>query len=848
MSKSKVSVCFVTNELYPLGPGGIGRMLYNFAKHNEDIGFPADLHFLIPRSLIEANADGWNLLQSAFENIATIHVCPNLSSSPVPIAQLLAKAEAYPWTGEWLFADSYRYYLGLLAAEQARGGPFDIIEFPDFGGWAVASIEAKRAGLAFSNSLISARVHSTQGVLYGVERFAYDPGHWAGIMFDAERHLFANADLIVGHDPEIMKYTAKHYGLEERWEGRSILEFPPIFVNVTPSAYERADRIVLAHDEEDSIDFIFSSRLQPVKRPDIFIRAAILFLENFVAYKGVFRLVCAGWDSSFVSALKSLVPEGFSDRILFIERASKEERQYYIDKSIVVVPSDYESLCLFAFEAAIAGRKVILNGACPAFGNGFRWRNGENCLLFDGSVESLTEALHEALSWRPRSVVEVAPDQPYWLGDASLRVKSPASSGECASDIAVVCYGIESSGEFFRHFDLACQIEDELKGTDVKYDIFFQLPGGSFSPESPEAEIVREKGWEVVFSSGNRECPEMFGRRLKKLGKSLIFLFPFGFEANRSFISSAIRMFREDSSLAIVSGHIELVDPHSGRSDYLRSYAGEAPSTALLSSRVAPALCAMRSDVLSRVPFDALAGSLWFEVFARTCALRGERIAIMPTLAGTLDPFARRRLETTKRISAGLLDQMGLAAGWKARLLSIDPVQIPAESDGRPISYNGGKLRQIFRINPRGRAHSWEPVGWQSDANGALVHPLDGEITVGEISGPYRRVSSITAHVRNDDDSNDGAEVAIGLARYELGVEQIMRAIEGDDLVEGIVVSDWVNLERSTSVDINLSCYGVSKGGDKILLISRPVKNSSGENSKIVFLSIDLHFNSLSIG
>ena len=95
MPNPKTAICFVTNELYPLGPGGIGRMLYNFAKHNEDMGLPADLHFLVPQALIESRPDAGDLLQSAFEGIATIHVCPSLQNTFTPMAQLLARAQAH---------------------------------------------------------------------------------------------------------------------------------------------------------------------------------------------------------------------------------------------------------------------------------------------------------------------------------------------------------------------------------------------------------------------------------------------------------------------------------------------------------------------------------------------------------------------------------------------------------------------------------------------------------------------------------------------------------------------------------------------------------------------------------
>jgi len=847
MSSRKTTICFVTNELYPLGPGGIGRMLYNFAKYNEDMGFPADIHFLVPQSLFDSRPDAHDLLQSAFADIATVHVCPTLNATPEPIAQLLARAQEHPWTSEWLFGDSYRYYLGLCAAEQHHGAPFDIIEFPDFGGWGVATIEAKRAGLAFGQTLIAARIHSTQGMLYGVERFAYDPGHWAGIMFDAERHLFAHADLIVGHDQAIIAHTAKFYGLEKRWHNRSLLEFPPVFINTGKDIYERADKVTVPQDERECANFLFGSRLQPVKRPDLYIRAAILFLERNPANTGLFRLVCNGWDQAFITSLKSLVPQVMADRIIFLENAPSDERLHYINNSIVVIPSDYESLCLFAFEAALAGRKVLLNGACPAFGNGLRWRDEENCLLFDGSVESLTNAMEKSLTWSPSSVVDVLPSLPYWVDKAPQSIQTepdrPYSRG-----VAILCYGAQSPSEFHRHLDLARKVDVELKEAGISCEILFQLPRGSFEPEGPECATIRKLGWMPVFSSGHRECPEMFGKRLIGLGKDAVFLFPFGYDPLPGFVSSAINVFRSNPSLMIIGGHVELLDPKTGNSDFIRTYSGEAPSTALLSSRIAPSLCLLNTDVLNRIPFDPLAGPFWFEVFVRTCALKHEKIVVMPLIAGTLDALMQHKPETTKRIAAGLLDQLGLAADWQARMLSVDPAQLPSDADGRPISYDAGQLRQVFRINPIGSVRSWEPVGWDDGTQAVLVHPLDGEITVGELSGPYRRVSRIVGHVRNAHHDNQGAQVAIALARSHIDAQQLLELISTGEGCDDIALSSWTHLPPGATARVEAPCYGVSKGNDKILLITRLDKGESEDNAMITFTGLDVHFNNMSIG
>lgn len=848
MSTDRPSICFVTNELYPLGPGGIGRMLYNFVKFNEDAGLPADIHFLVPQSLISSSEQKMVTLEAAFEGIATIHVCPPLEASPSHMAQLLVRARDYPWTNEWLFAESYRYYLGLIEAEERNRRPFDVIEFPDFGGWGVATIEAKRAGLGFHNSLISARVHSTQGMLYGVERFSHDPGHWAGVMFDAERHLLAHADLVVGHDPAIMTRTAESYGLEQRWQHRSALEFPPIYIEVARGDFRRADECAVEPDGSGTLDFLFSSRLQPVKRPDIFIRGAILFLERNEDYAGKFRLVCSGWDRTYIEGLKSLIPVGLRDKILFIENAPPEERQHYLDKSIVIIPSDYESLCLFAFEAALAGRKVILNRTCPAFGNGYRWRDGENCLLFDGSVRDLTATMERAVAWRAISHVDAKPSRPYWLNGPQLPDNFKRSNSTGPETLAIMFYGVQSPTEFNRHFDLACLLDDELRSREETFQIIFQIPRGTFDSDSPECKLIIERGWTVYLSSGNRECPEMLGEYLSSIDHPLIFLYPFGYEVAPDFIALAIEAARRDPSMALVSGHIELVDPVNSRSDFLRCFAGEAPSTALLSSRIAPPLCVIRRELVKDHPFDPLAGHLWFEVFARKCALRGIKIEIIPVIAGTLDALASSYPETTKRISAGLLDQLGRDAGWQARLLAVDPAQIPSQSAGPVLSYEGSRLRQVFRISPSGRPREWEPVGWDDGSGGVLIHPLDQHMTVGEIAGPPRRVSKVAAHFRNIRADNEGGQIAVALARSEVSSKHVLDVLEGRVSSEQVAASNWIDVLPNENGVVEFACYGTSKGSDKVLLASRVPSGKSEINCQIIFTGIQFFFSTLSVG
>ena len=841
----KPSICFVTNELYPVGPGGIGRMLFNFAKHNELMGSPAELHYLVPLALIENRPDAPSLLADAFEGLAEIHICKTIGSIPDVMTQLLAKAYSHPWTLEWQLANSYSYYIGLLTAERKRGMPFDFVEFPDFGGWAVASIEAKRAGLAFTNTILTARIHSTQGVIYRMERFAHPPSNWNGILFDTERHLLTHADLIIGHDTAIMDFNEVHYDLSDRWCGRRIQELPPIILDdleTTSKNICEFDHTAGSMHRKDEPDFIFSSRLQQIKRPDIFIRSAISFLEKHPNYRGSFRLVSYGWDEEYISALQRLVPAELKKKIPFLFKVSTTERNALLKRSIVVVPSDYESLCLFAFEAAAMGCKVILNARCPAFGQSKRWRDGENCLLFDGSVEGLVTTMEKILTWVATTYETSTPDRPYWLKNFGFQhFQDPQK--EIHSGISVICHGIESKVAFDRHFSTVVHLESILNIDEDRDEIRFFLPRALFLPEGDEACRIKERGWKVEFTSGLRECPEVFCRRLKALEKQTLLLYPFGYEIFPDFLKHGLSALSRDPSIAIFGGHVEVVDPYTAKTDYIRAYAGEAPSHALLSSRIFPPLCFLRRNLLNRVSFDARAGDLWFEVFARECAIKDENIVIAPLIAGAIDGLHANRRETTKKISGGILDTLGMRMGLPSRLLSVDPVQPPGDGPDHPYVIEGDNLRAASRIFPKGRLRDWEPVIFRDDAEGTLVHPLAGEITVAELRGPHRRLGRLTVDISNINGDNGGAEAAIALAPEDALEEEILDFIINNNDALGFALSAWSHIGPGGRARIELPVHGVSRGRDRLLLLTKLSANGEEANCHLVFHRVEAWFN-----
>ena len=137
--------------------------------------------------------------------------------------------------------------------------------------------------------------------------------------------------------------------------------------------------------------FLFSSRLQPFKRPETFLRAARICKERFG--EKVSFIVCAyGWDKDYVQNLK----EFGGDAVIWLQDVSQSEREWLLNNTNLVIPSNYESLNLLAYEQVSRGKKPILNSNCLAFQNNF-WNDG-NAIMFDGSPASLTHVVGEILA------------------------------------------------------------------------------------------------------------------------------------------------------------------------------------------------------------------------------------------------------------------------------------------------------------------------------------------------------------------------------------------------------------------------------------------------------------------
>ena len=277
---SRKSICLVSNEMYPFLPGGIGRLMYNFCERNVERGHPVDLHFLLPAA---GGSQQEEEIRAAYAGKARIHFAPAQSDLNDPLSWAVRHGNAHHPEFAVHYSEAWLYHHGLLRAEQALGRPFDLVEWPDFGGWSSAALQAREVGFAHRGTVFAYRLHSSQGLITDAERYSHHPSQWFGALLDLERQGLAQSDLIVGHLSSIVDANAQHYRFDEEWAREAIVEFPPITVDPHSSNPE----VALGATP----DFIFSSRLQPFKRPDIFIRAAVMFFERNPDYPGVCRVV-----------------------------------------------------------------------------------------------------------------------------------------------------------------------------------------------------------------------------------------------------------------------------------------------------------------------------------------------------------------------------------------------------------------------------------------------------------------------------------------------------------------------------------------------------------------------------
>jgi glycosyltransferase involved in cell wall biosynthesis len=618
-----VSVCFVTNELYPLKPGGIGRLMYNFAIDNLDAPTPSDLHYLLPPEPAEQQ----DAIRDAFAGLGTVHFCSGDFARLGEFGPLLrdlasgGQGAARPSNLDEHLLKSLQYYSGLLEAQAAAELEFDIIEFPDFGGWAAAAQAAKKAGFAFRNSLISVRLHSSFGLITGAEPYYHRPSLWLSALYDMERRALEDADLVVGHLETIADYNAEAYRFSQAWRSRVLTQFPPITLDDPGAAPARATA------RRQPKDFVFSSRLQPFKRPDTFVRAAVRMLRDDPDCPSLFYIASYGWDQAYIDWLHSLVPVDLRLRIRFLPGLEKEERALLLRRSIVVIPSTYESLCLFAYESAMGGLKVILNRRCAAFGQGPRWRDGANCLMFDGAYIDLARVMREALEWTPTAAVDATPDVPYW--ETHEPGSRPPAAPPPTLALDVLSYGYASLADLNSDLMAMTGRAADAVARNAGFHVIVPRPALREAglkgrlPAVPRVHMHLVDAWDVTADD--------IAVAIEAMSGEAVAFAPSNMAVDAPFIEAALDALSADPTLSAVTSHTLVTGADlEGAPARARLYAGDLLTAAVATTRVCHRASVFRRASINQVGLRAEAGDRWYEDLCARLVDGGHRVLCLP--------------------------------------------------------------------------------------------------------------------------------------------------------------------------------------------------------------------------
>jgi len=410
MSSRRIAI--VANELHPFTNGGIGVLLHNQLATFGDDGNQYHIIFI-------ANGNGNGNPLSGREAVIGTYF-PGVEVHMVGKEYYLPtgrNGEFFP--PEWAFragawhARSYAV-MRLLKELEENGTVFDLIEFPDFGGVGFCTLQERALGQAFQQTTIAIRVHSAFSALTRYE--PRPPSPLNSRLFDLERKCYRDADVIVAHIPAVAEVHRETYGLEAQdWGRRLRIELPPVLVQGAAPRGFTLNR---------TTPILFTSKIQPFKAPDTFVRGVAEFMDTSVAYQGNAIIAAHAFDQDYEANIRALVPPHLRKRVQFNSGIQGEARTRLIGRAVCVFPSVFESFCLAAYEASLLGAVVVLNQNNPGFGPTSPWLDGVNCVKFDGTAPDLTRILQrlfdEDLPRIELQVVDCAPSRPYWSDDAAI--------------------------------------------------------------------------------------------------------------------------------------------------------------------------------------------------------------------------------------------------------------------------------------------------------------------------------------------------------------------------------------------------------------------------------------------
>jgi glycosyltransferase involved in cell wall biosynthesis len=200
------------------------------------------------------------------------------------------------------------------------------------------------------------------------------------------RRIVGNASACVAITPDEVEHF-KSYGVEER----KIIIIPN---GITPESLMSKNDIAFRGKfgiGQGQI-ILFAGRLNPIKGPDLLLRAFCHLKETFPDH----QLVFMGPDEGMAPMLKEIIDAaGVKDRVHFLGYLGGVDKSHaYNAAELLVIPSRREAMSIVVLEAGIVGKPVLLTDQC-----GFNIVSDvQGGKVVPASVEGLEQGLRDLLA------------------------------------------------------------------------------------------------------------------------------------------------------------------------------------------------------------------------------------------------------------------------------------------------------------------------------------------------------------------------------------------------------------------------------------------------------------------
>lgn len=223
-----------------------------------------------------------------------------------------------------------------------------------------------------------------------------------------EEQVVAIADALVANTPEEARQLVELYGADP--DAVHVVTPGVALETFRPGPQDEARRRVgLA---EDAVVLLFVGRIQPLKGPDVLVRAAAELLEREPGLRSRLRVAVLGGASGRGLAapdrLRELGEElGVVDVLHLAPPVTRSElADWYRAADLVAVPSHTESFGLVAVEAQASGAVVVaanVGGLRTAVGDGGVLVDGHDPAVWASEIARLVEDAEEVARLRTRA-------------------------------------------------------------------------------------------------------------------------------------------------------------------------------------------------------------------------------------------------------------------------------------------------------------------------------------------------------------------------------------------------------------------------------------------------------------